>query len=117
MGYTPTTWTTGDTITATAMNKIEQGIAGGGYNGPVVAVLYSVDSSTVLADGDFDAALEALSSGKPIVVWWFTSDMGHWSTTDPLMPYYDSNEPNKIYLYVNSTAGFIWTADGVEWFD
>ena len=27
MSYTPTTWTTGDTITATAMNKIENGIA------------------------------------------------------------------------------------------
>ena len=33
MGYTPTTWTTGDTITATALNKIENGIAGaGGYD-------------------------------------------------------------------------------------
>lgn len=30
MSYTPTTWNTGDTITATALNKIEQGIAGGG---------------------------------------------------------------------------------------
>lgn len=30
MSYTPTTWTTGDTITATAMNKIENGIANPG---------------------------------------------------------------------------------------
>lgn len=30
MSYTPTTWTTGDTITASAMNKIEQGIANAG---------------------------------------------------------------------------------------
>ena len=30
MAYTPTTWTTGDTLTATAMNKIENGIAGAG---------------------------------------------------------------------------------------
>ena len=27
MSYTPTTWSTGDTITASAMNKIENGIA------------------------------------------------------------------------------------------
>lgn len=33
MSYTPTTWTTGDTITATALNKIEQGIAGAGGGG------------------------------------------------------------------------------------
>ena len=33
MSYTPTTWTTGDTITASAMNKIEQGIANAGGGG------------------------------------------------------------------------------------
>ena len=33
MSYTPTTWTTGDTITATKLNKIEQGIAGAGGGG------------------------------------------------------------------------------------
>ena len=34
MSYTPTTWATGDTITAAALNKMEQGIAsaGGGYD-------------------------------------------------------------------------------------
>lgn len=39
MSYTPTTWTTGDTITASAMNKIENGIAGAGNN---VVVQFSV---------------------------------------------------------------------------
>ena len=39
MSYTPTTWTTGDTITASAMNKIENGIASGGNN---VIVQFSV---------------------------------------------------------------------------
>lgn len=33
MAYTPTTWQTGDTITATAMNKIENGIANAGGGG------------------------------------------------------------------------------------
>lgn len=33
MAYTPTTWNTGDTITATAMNKIENGIANAGGGG------------------------------------------------------------------------------------
>lgn len=30
MAYTPTTWASGDTITSTKLNKIEQGIANGG---------------------------------------------------------------------------------------
>lgn len=39
MAYTPTNWTTGDTITATKLNKIEQGIAdGGGGAYPTVTV-------------------------------------------------------------------------------
>ena len=33
MAYSPTTWTTGDTISASALNKIEQGIAGAGSGG------------------------------------------------------------------------------------
>ena len=33
MSYTPTTWSTGDTITASAMNKIENGIANAGGGG------------------------------------------------------------------------------------
>lgn len=33
MAYTPTTWVTGDTVTATKMNKIENGIANAGGGG------------------------------------------------------------------------------------
>lgn len=36
MSYTPTSWTTGDTITATAMNKIENGIANAGNVATVI---------------------------------------------------------------------------------
>lgn len=37
MAYTPTTWATGDTVTATKLNKLEQGVAnaGGGNGGTV----------------------------------------------------------------------------------
>jgi len=33
MAYTPTTWVTGDTVTATKLNKIENGIASAGGGG------------------------------------------------------------------------------------
>ena len=38
MAYTPTQWVTGDTVTATKLNKLEQGVAnagGGGYDAEV----------------------------------------------------------------------------------
>lgn len=45
MSYTPTNWNTGDTITAAAMNKIENGIAnaGGGYDA-VIRLTHTNDS-------------------------------------------------------------------------
>ena len=39
MSYTPTSWSTGDTITAAAMNKIENGIANAGGGGGGLASL------------------------------------------------------------------------------
>lgn len=46
MSYTPTSWSTGDTITATAMNKIENGIANaGGSSWDAVIRLTHADSS------------------------------------------------------------------------
>ena len=48
MSYTPTTWTTGDTITASAMNKIEQGIANGVNRNITIGV-----SHTALCMGNF----------------------------------------------------------------
>lgn len=57
MSYTPTTWTTGDTITATKLNKIEQGIAdaGGGVSGLVTDTSDTLDKSY----NDIDAMITA----------------------------------------------------------
>ena len=48
MAYNPTTWNTGDTITATAMNKIENGIAnaGGGGGGTCFYTITATDFPT-----------------------------------------------------------------------
>lgn len=44
MSYTPTTWTTGDTITATKLNKIENGIASASPYDAVIRLTHSNDS-------------------------------------------------------------------------
>lgn len=48
MSYTPTTWTTGDTVTATKMNKLEQGVANAGSSAIVrfSATAYGSSSQT-----------------------------------------------------------------------
>lgn len=64
MSYTPTTWTTGDTITATKLNKIEQGIAdaGGGYD---LVIEYDASTSTAtIASGDILDCEDKLDNGE-----------------------------------------------------
>ena len=50
MSYTPTQWNTGDTITASALNKIENGIAnaGGGGNPYINVEAYAYSSYVTL---------------------------------------------------------------------
>lgn len=61
MAYTPTTWQTGDTITATAMNKIENGIANAGGGNPVIKMVSTNFGSYSHICGEF--LLCTLSNG------------------------------------------------------
>ena len=57
MSYTPTTWTTGDTITATKLNKMEQGIADGG------GLVHYTDTSGTL-DCTYNDLLADITAGR-----------------------------------------------------
>lgn len=67
MSYTPTTWTTGDTITATAMNKIENGIANAG-SALICNSSYSQDAGTDALDKTVQEIYDALLSGTPVYI-------------------------------------------------
>ena len=60
MSYTPTTWTTGDTITATKLNKMEQGIASAGSGD----ILFDIGVEDGTLDKTWTEILTALSAGK-----------------------------------------------------
>lgn len=61
MSYTPTTWTTGDTITASAMNKIENGIASAG------SAVIITDNGTAL-DKTYAEIYDLVNSGTPCYI-------------------------------------------------
>lgn len=61
MSYTPTTWTTGDTITATAMNKIENGVA----NASSTVII--TDNGTAL-DKTYAEIYDLVNSGTPCYI-------------------------------------------------
>ena len=68
MSYTPTTWTTGDTITASAMNKIENGIASTGSGVLICNSSYSQDVGTYVLDKTVQEIYDALLAGTPVYI-------------------------------------------------
>ena len=64
MSYTPTTWTTGDTITATAMNKIENGIANAGSDYDLVILYDRSTLSASIVSGDILDCEDKLDNGE-----------------------------------------------------
>jgi hypothetical protein len=117
MSYTPTTWTTGDTITASAMNKIEQGIANGG-GGFVVNV--TSENGTLTMDKTFAEIYEAMDSGIPCFMKYF-DELGSGETLDtayrysallsPIVTLYKYDDAYRVLvssscpLYVSNTTG------------
>ena len=82
MSYTPTSWNTGDTITAAAMNKIENGIAnagGGGFDAVLTAHKSSNNASwtAILNEGSYDALASLLNDQIPPVVCFRCYDAGN----------------------------------------
>ena len=65
MAYTPTNWATGDTVTATKLNKIEQGIANAGS----VLVCTTINTAQGYAlDKTVQEIYDALESGIPVFI-------------------------------------------------
>lgn len=61
MAYTPTTWVTGDTVTATKLNKIENGIANAG------SAVIITDNGTAL-DKTYAEIYDLVNSGTPCYI-------------------------------------------------
>ena len=96
MSYTPTTWANGDVVTATKLNKIEQGIANGGG---VFLVTFTLQSNQYqyLADKTYGEIKTAIDNGNSIM---FKVDDGH--SIFYLSSYefvYDQNLWNHVNVY------------------
>ena len=120
MSYTPTTWSTGDTITASALNKIEQGIAGAG--GGLDAFIYQ-DRGT--GDwqiiGDLNSALAKVQNGIPLIAMALTNSISSsidcgWYGPTLLGTLYEDNT-QSINLVMSSVEGFTWTSNGISYYD
>ena len=76
MSYTKQTWTTGDTVTATKLNHMEDGIAGAGASYDVVIKLDKgfadeslSDADLHLVKGDYASVMAKATNGEPITAY------------------------------------------------
>lgn len=105
MSYTPTNWNTGDTITASALNKIEQGIADGG-NGAVI-----IEDNGTQLDKTFAEIYELVHSGVPCYIRYANpssvSDLdSEYAYHAVLMPVVAALKYNATYrVYASSSLG------------
>jgi len=81
MSYTPTNWTTGDTITASALNKIEQGIADAGSGAGGVEITATQTELGVELDASYNDVRQILLSGA----------------TPYFLVHYESQEPGNEF--------------------
>ena len=95
MSYTPTTWATGDTITATKLNKMEQGIAGAGS-----ALFCNSSFSQTVGDYVLDKTVQeiydALLAGTPVYIKFQYGTISNYVGTLYLAPVV------KVYNYDNT---------------
>lgn len=123
MSYNPTTWNTGDTITASALNKIEQGIANGGGGISVIDAVIYLPNSTVGYQiyGDFETAIAKVRQGIPVMVFEASIQSGSGYVEYRFHTFYttryDEAYPNRIDIIITGGVGYYWTADGIEYYD
>lgn len=94
MSYTPTSWNTGDTVTAAAMNKIENGIANAG--GALICTVEPIDGLMSL-NKTVQEIYDALIGGTPVYALYQYGILGtDFSGSIYLAPVV------KIYNYMNT---------------
>lgn len=101
MAYTPTTWVTGDTVTATKLNKLEQGVANAGN---VMIVTGSYINGDYTLDKTVQELYEATLAGIPVylVYTYGTWDANTWSDNSLCYMY-------TVFQYNDSTYRVAFT--------
>lgn len=108
MAYTPTTWASGDTITATKLNKMESGIANAGG-----ALIVTIEDDTL--DKTWQEIHDAVENGQVVLFYYTTSD-GKFACYLSSVEYDSSLESYSINLFNADSGAVMWlgtsTANG-----
>lgn len=105
MSYTPTEWKTGDIVTSTKLNKLEQGVASAGGGG--VLVVNKDKTPPFALDKTWQEIYDAASTG---VVFLVSVEDGEISTDLVMLVYADDDtyslEDSRSVYSTNSASGY-----------
>lgn len=98
MAYTPNTWVTGDVITATKLNNMEQGIANAGG---AVQVGYTFADGTITLDKTWQEINDGMAAGSTCVIVFDPEDFGtyYWEVTAAVIVYASQSGSNYSVNY------------------
>lgn len=110
MGYTPTEWATGDTITASKLNKIESGIANAGGS-LICNTNYSSTKSNYVLDKTVQEIYDALQNGTPVYIKYQYGELSGFTSTLYLVPVvlvysYDNLGVIRVVALKHSNSAF-----------
>ena len=108
MSYTPTNWTTGDTITASAMNKIENGIANAG-GALICTSSYDQNLGNYTIDKTVQEIYDALLSGTPAYIkfqYGTTADYSGTLYLAPIVKIFNYDTTNEIRIVALKPGGY-----------
>lgn len=132
MAYTKQTWTTGDTVTASKLNHMEDGIAEGGGSGGAMIVTVSDVNGNLTLNKTAKEIYDALLDGTPAYIVYQYGVLGEDYTGHlilaPIVKIYNYNNTDLIRVialksYMQSVgaspdvagpATVIFTADGLN---
>lgn len=104
MSYTPTNWSTGDTITASALNKMEQGIAGCG--------VVIIEDYGAQLDKTFAEIYELVHSGVPCYIRCadpssvsnLDTEFWYWTALMPVLAVKKYDDMYRVYASASRSA-------------
>lgn len=126
MSYEKHEWVNNETITASKLNNIEDGIeeaAQSGGGGGIDAVVWFPNSTVGWQiRGDFASALQKAQNGIPLAILYSAAYNAYsygFEANGVMMcasGWFDVS-PNQIEIYFSTGVGLHWTANGVEFYD
>lgn len=114
MSYTPTTWVTGDIVTADKLNNLESGVLsvnGGGGGVEFITKTYNGATSTYSLDKTYNEISAMVEGGKLPVILYDNKSVGEINLVSTY--YSDYEDETEIYV-VQDTGGYEYTADSAD---